>query len=473
MSTLFPRYVMTIFVILSVASGLFGSIRQLMFRIVGSKMANSIRNRLFARVVAQDIAFYDGNRTGDLVSRLSGDVGALVAPAQSMIGTLLTSILQLAGGIVLCFHTSWRLSMLAFVTIAPIMYLTDQYARWSRKLSYEYWSALGDATAKANETLNNIRTVKAFSTENCETASYEVSTKEALSKAIIDAIGGAATFSVTNYLDLGGTVLILWCGKTFDINPINPHTYTQHTLSRSLSLSLSFRTRFSRASHASLRSARPQNAVRRAVRCARVRWMLIGGCAPMLCRPLSSHFYLFFPCSRRVVRYGGTLALQGDISIGTLVAFRMYWSMINTSYKSFMNVLTSFTRAGGAAQRVLSLMDNCPDIDAEKGEEIDFQGEVELENVEFHYQMRPDNKVLKGVNLKIRRGEVCALVGRSGGGKSTIAHLLMRFYDPKGGRILLDGKDFTTLNLKHIHDQVQRVCFGFAMVHVWNPRPSS
>ena len=85
--------------------------------------------------------------------------GALVAPAQSMIGTLLTSILQLAGGIVLCFHTSWRLSMLAFVTIAPIMYLTDQYARWSRKLSYEYWSALGDATAKANETLNNIRTV--------------------------------------------------------------------------------------------------------------------------------------------------------------------------------------------------------------------------------------------------------------------------------------------------------------------------
>ena len=55
--------------------------------------------------------------------------------------------------------------------------------------------------------------------------------------------------------------------------------------------------------------------------------------------------------------------------------------MINTSYKSFMNVLTSFTRAGGAAQRVLSLLDNCPDIDAEVGEEITFQGEVELQVV--------------------------------------------------------------------------------------------
>ena len=143
----------------------------------------------------------------------------------------------------------------------------------------------------------------------------------------------------------------------------------------------------------------------------------------MLCRSTfpTRSFLLFLSCSRRVVRYGGTLALQGDISVGTLVAFRMYWMMINTSYKSFMNVLTSFTRAGGAAQRVLSLLDNCPDIDAEKGEKIAFQGEVELEDVEFHYQMRPDNKVLRGINLKIRPGEVCALVGRSGGGKSTIA----------------------------------------------------
>lgn len=355
------QYDVTFFVVLSALSGLFGSIQQLMFRVVGSKMANSIRNQLFSQVVAQDIAFYDGNKTGDIVSRLSGDVGALVAPAQSMIGTLLTSLIKLVGGIVLCFHTSWRLSMLSFVTIAPIMYLTDQYARWSRKLSYEYWSALGDASAKANETLNNIRTVKAFSTEKIEKSGYEVSTREALKKSVVDAIGSAATFSVTNYLDLGGTVLILW--------------------------------------------------------------------------------------------YGGRLALDGDISVGTLVAFQMYWSMINSAYKSFMGVLTSFTRAGGAAQRVLSLMDNCPDIDPDQGDVITFQGNISLKNVHFHYQMRPENKVLKGINLNIKAGQVCALVGRSGGGKSTIAHLLMRFYDPKDGCILLDGRDYTELNLRSIHDQ--------------------
>lgn len=137
-----------IFIYLSIASGAFGAVRQFMFRIVGAKLSNSVRNQLFAKVVAADVAYFDGARTGDLVSRLSGDVGALVMPFRTMIGTLLSATFQLGGGIFMCFHTSWRLSMLAFVTIAPVMYLTDQYARWSRKLNYEFFSALGDASAK-------------------------------------------------------------------------------------------------------------------------------------------------------------------------------------------------------------------------------------------------------------------------------------------------------------------------------------
>lgn len=226
---------------------------------------------------------------------------------------------------------------------------------------YEYFSALGDATAKANEALNNIRTVKAFSTESQEEAAYNLSTREALTKAIIDALGSAGTFSLTNYLDLGGTVLILW--------------------------------------------------------------------------------------------YGGRLALDGDVTVGTLVAFRIYWVMINSSYKNLMTVLTSFTRAGGAAQRVLSLMDSMPDIDNNVGRKLQVHGDISLKNVEFHYQMRPKNKVLKGINLDIKRGQVCALVGKSGGGKSTIAHLLMRFYDPRAGQILIDGHDLTTLHLASLHQQ--------------------
>lgn len=141
-----------------------------------------------------------------------------------------------------------------------------------------------------------------------------------------------------------------------------------------------------------------------------------------------------------------------------------------------MQVLNSFTRAGGAAQRVLSLLDAVPDIDVDRGEVHHPIGHVVLDNVFFHYQMRPTNKVLKGVSLEIKQGEVCALVGRSGGGKSTIVHLLMRFYDPSidsdactcpetdrhqcttqyrqcAGRVLIDGHDLRDLNLRGVHER--------------------
>jgi ABC-type bacteriocin/lantibiotic exporter with double-glycine peptidase domain len=79
--------------------------------------------------------------------------------------------------------------------------------------------------------------------------------------------------------------------------------------------------------------------------------------------------------------------------VGTLVAFRLYWEMINSNYKSLMDVLNSFTRAGGAAQRVMSLLDAMPDIATDEGEEHVPRGSVTLEDVYFHYQMRSSNKV--------------------------------------------------------------------------------
>jgi ABC-type multidrug transport system fused ATPase/permease subunit len=97
-----------------------------------------------------------------------------------------------------------------------------------------------------------------------------------------------------------------------------------------------------------------------------------------------------------------------------------------------------------------------PDIKQDSGIQMDagsLQGSLVLEDVEFAYQMRPNQKVLDGINLTVNKGEVCALVGKSGGGKSTLVHLMMRFYDPKAGRILLDGMDLTTLNLRSVHRQ--------------------
>lgn len=285
-----------IYALITLATALFSSLRSLMFRLVGARIAVHVRNDMFERIVKQDVAYFDGAKTGDLMSRLSGDVSNLVSPIRTMLGTVLSSTILLFGGIALCFYTSWRLSMLVFVTVAPVMYVTDQYARWSKRLLFEYLSALGDASATANEALQNVRTVKAFSTERWEWGRYKDSTALALKKMVKDAVGSAGAGTLTTCLDLGGAVLILW--------------------------------------------------------------------------------------------YGGTLVLSvvpgQAISLGTLVAFRMYWVMINSNYKSLMNVLNGFTRAAAAAQRIITLLDSSPDIDPHAGRDPgEITGALTLKDVEF------------------------------------------------------------------------------------------
>jgi len=153
-----------------------------------------------------------------------------------------------------------------------------------------------------------------------------------------------------------------------------------------------------------------------------------------------------------ILWYGGVLVMDGHLSIGKLITFQLYWNQIQSGYQTVMQVLMSLTRAAGAAQRVLSLVDALPDIDPNAGTSVStLQGDMKLEDLHFFYQMRPAQKVLAGINLHVAPGQVCALVGRSGGGKSTIVHLLMRFYDPTAGRILLDGWDLRSLNLRSVH----------------------
>ena len=118
------------------------------------------------------------------------------------------------------------------------------------------------------------------------------------------------------------------------------------------------------------------------------------------------------------------------------------------------DVVVQFTVARGAAQRVFEMLDAMPDVDLDAGIQLDkrdIRGTFVLENVTFVYQMRPQDKVLNGINLTIEGGTTVAFVGKSGGGKSTLIHLLMRFYDPTGGQIYLDGLRLGDINLRSLH----------------------
>jgi ATP-binding cassette subfamily B protein len=159
-----------------------------------------------------------------------------------------------------------------------------------------------------------------------------------------------------------------------------------------------------------------------------------------------------------ILFYGGLLVMDNQMSVGELVTFQLFWNMMNNAYQNLQNLVTSFTRSAAGAEKVFSLYDNAPDINPDVGDEISpasIRGALTLQNVKFFYQMRPDNLVLDSINLTIPAGKTVALVGRSGGGKSTIVNMLLRFYDPKQGSITLDGIPYETLKVSQL-----RALFG-------------
>ncbi len=139
------------YVFVSVATGLFGAVSALSFQIVASKIAYDVRNRLYQSILAQDIAFFDGTTAGDLASRLSYNTDAMVSPIQSVLSSLLNNILMFCGGLVLCFVTSWRLGVLAFTSISPIVQITRAYAEWSKYIQKDIWAALSEASNTSNQ----------------------------------------------------------------------------------------------------------------------------------------------------------------------------------------------------------------------------------------------------------------------------------------------------------------------------------
>jgi ABC-type multidrug transport system fused ATPase/permease subunit len=180
--------------------------------IAGRRIAASVRSDLFRSILAQDIAFFDAQMSGQLTSKLTNDVSGMVAPWSTIFNTLTSSALMLVGGLFMCLRTSWKLSALSFASVGPIIFLTSLYAKWSRKINREIYAALGDANSVATEALQNIRTVRAFSTEKNEINKFSKAVDVALNKGTKDALASAGTSTLTGFVDLATSALILGFG---------------------------------------------------------------------------------------------------------------------------------------------------------------------------------------------------------------------------------------------------------------------
>ena len=153
-----------------------------------------------------------------------------------------------------------------------------------------------------------------------------------------------------------------------------------------------------------------------------------------------------------VLLYGGILAVRGDVTIGTIVAFSIYVVMLQAPFRMLGMLMMMGQRAAASAARIYEILDTPAEIVDRPGA-VDLTtpaGELELRDVTFTYKNGPT--VLDGFNLKVEAGETVALVGRTGSGKSTVARLLTRFYDVNDGAVLVDGvdvRDLTITSLRH------------------------
>ena len=146
---------------------------------------------------------------------------------------------------------------------------------------------------------------------------------------------------------------------------------------------------------------------------------------------------------------------SGAISIGELTSFLMYTAYAGSSMFGLSSFYSELMKGVGAASRLFELQDRQPTIHPTKGLKVESaRGPIRFENVSFSYPTRPAVTIFKDLNFEIPQGTNVAIVGPSGGGKSTIASILLRFYSPTAGRVLINGKDINGMNAKSLRRKI-------------------
>jgi len=199
---------LTVFAIQSVTSAL----RYYFFTLAGEKTVKRLRSRLFSQIIGQDIPFFDGQKTGELLGRLSSDTAVLQNALSVNISMLVRSIVQATGGLIMLFLTSAKLTIFIFIIIPPLGFLAARFGKKVKAISKRAQDALASSSGVAEEGISGVRTVKAFAQESFENIRYEdrLEASLLLSKEKINVV--AKFTNLVSLLGLSVVVFIIWYG---------------------------------------------------------------------------------------------------------------------------------------------------------------------------------------------------------------------------------------------------------------------
>src|ERR671922_198603 len=339
----------------------------------GERILADLRNTLFRHLQRLSLGFYERNRAGVIISRLTNDVEAIDQLVTDGVTSLVQNTLMLLGTAILLFVLDWRLA-LATLAVIPLMSVGTVIFRARSARAYSaVRERLGLVTPTPAEDIAGMRIVQAFTRERTNIRNFrEVSER---------------------YRDSNMETVVL-----------NGLYFPFVDLVSSVALAV-------------------------------------------------------------VLGYGGHLYFQGDVTLGTLFAFMLYVQNFFDPVQQLSQLYGTFLSATAALDKIMDVLDEEPEVVDKPGAKPlpRAEGRVAFEGVRFGYGDGPD--VLPDLELDVPAGTTVALVGHTGAGKSTIAKLLARFYDPREGRITIDGvdlRDVTQASLRRQLGVVPQEGFLFA-----------
>ena len=350
---------------------------QYLITIVGHRMGTLVeadmRRDVFTHMQALSFSFFDRNRTGVLLSRVTNDLFEIVELAHHGPENLLTCGVTLLGSIVILLTVSWKLALVLIVLLPASVLFSVRQRLNMQNANREVKVRTGEINAAIESGISGIRTSKAFAAEKVEDEKFDRA-NEAFKKS-----------KVQYYRAMG---------------------------------------RFNAGIEAAI------------------------GVMQVA-----------------VVAVGGLLVMRGEMDYVDLLTFTLYVSLFISPIRKLVQFMEVYAQGSAGFDRFVELMRTAPEIeDAPGAKELqNVRGEIRFEHVCFRYQ--DGAQVLEDVSFHVAPGETFALVGASGGGKTTICHLIPRFYDVTGGAVLVDGQDVRSLTQESLRRNIgiiQQDVFLFA-----------
>lgn len=334
---------------------------------VGQRVVMDVRNALYHHILGQSAAFFARRTTGQLMSRLTNDVGQIQQAVSETLGDLLRESLALVGYVGLLFYYDARLA-LVFLTGAPlVVYPLVRLGQRLRKTTRRSQEELEHMSHVSAEAFTGHRIVKAFGTERQEAERFAAAAHRLY----------RANMKVTAVLSSLPPVMELLGG--------------------------------------------------------------IGMAAALW--------------------YGSREILMGRLTQGEFTSFIAALFLMYGPAKKLSRVNANLQQTMAASDRIFELLDTHTEVQDRPGaiRLPPLSSGIEFRDVSFHYEDDRSHRILRGVSFSVQRGQVVAIVGRSGAGKTTLANLIPRFYDVTGGAILIDGVDIRDVALASLRAQIGMV----------------